>query len=320
MAFQVVSSKVDLLQSSQDIPDIATLHLKIEALDNEGEVEGLLYDDFVGNTYTSEYLLPFIKQTNTTIRYTFECDTEGLFVNLIDTQIALSLNYNKGYSVVYDANGADEGDVPQNQFKKPGESVQLASKPSLIKDRYTLDNPECGWSTVPVYFDEGIDYAFGDVYATDSDVVLYVKWHQNKFNIIANIADDTVFKGTINGGTADIPHINLPEGTKYLLNSENNVLTIYDNDGNVIDEIQAVFDPGDLLKPHAGNISWENLVKDKLTTVTYDIDASVGFYGKLYTYTLDQLVEASNDLAANGTASKYYKEFSIYVKHTFDRT
>lgn len=107
MAVQIVTSSVENTASSQLIEGIENVYFKIEVVNDDDESLGTLYDENIGKTFDSQYLAPIIKQTNVKIRYTIECDSQEVLVNLIDTQVCVSFNYEKGYAITYDANGAD---------------------------------------------------------------------------------------------------------------------------------------------------------------------------------------------------------------------
>ena len=77
------------------------------------------------------------------------------------------------FTVTYDDNGADTGDVPTdtNSPYESGSTVTvLGNTGTLVKDGYTF----AGWNTAAD--GSGTDYAAEDTFTIEADTVLYAKW------------------------------------------------------------------------------------------------------------------------------------------------
>lgn len=80
------------------------------------------------------------------------------------------------YTITYDGNGADGGNVPGQQTKIDGYPVELADNTgNLTKRRYTLN----GWNTASD--GSGTSYAEGSSFTDDTNVTLYAQWKANTY-------------------------------------------------------------------------------------------------------------------------------------------
>lgn len=81
------------------------------------------------------------------------------------------------YTITYDGNGADGGNVPGQQTFSSGSSVTVASAGTMTKTGYTFN----GWNTQAD--GAGTSYAEGSSFADDADLTLYAQWKANTYTV-----------------------------------------------------------------------------------------------------------------------------------------
>jgi uncharacterized repeat protein (TIGR02543 family) len=108
-------------------------------------------------------------------------------------------------SVVYSANGADSGTVPDTQTKTRGSALTLAANPgNLTRAGYIF----AGWNTAAD--GSGSEYAAGATYTADAALALYAMWTAKSSSVTtlasglsaSSFGDSVVFTATVTPGTA----------------------------------------------------------------------------------------------------------------------
>ena len=89
-----------------------------------------------------------------------------------DADLTLYAEWIRGYTVTYDANGANSGSAPTDQTKTHGTVLTLAENSGALDiDGYQAF---AGWNTEPD--GSGTSYAPGATYSDDADLMLYAEW------------------------------------------------------------------------------------------------------------------------------------------------
>lgn len=163
----ISATQVDLTEEAKEILGDTKFKLKIHS-DN---IETTLYNKEVPGVEDQVKSLPYVK--NQTIKATLEfSELDFAIAKLLIGKQVLNITFAQTpcYSVTYNSNGATSGKTPSPQIKEHGQTINLASKPDLVKDGYTLKNY---WSTTASDDSSSTHYDFGTEYSADASITLY---------------------------------------------------------------------------------------------------------------------------------------------------
>jgi len=92
--------------------------------------------------------------------------------------VVITINPSADFSVTYAGNNHTGGTPPTTQAKMPGGNLTVASNSgSLVKTGYSF----AGWNTAAN--GNGINYASGSTYSTDSNLALYAQWTPDTYPV-----------------------------------------------------------------------------------------------------------------------------------------